>query len=555
MFMKPYLVPGFIRLLTVLLLAACSQAGNPTPAGLALAGGGGGTGAGGVGSGGTTISALLASGNTLAAKFPTMARLQLSVTGPGGTAGIPMQLNMPTNGQAIPIILPLGVPLTFTFDVFDAAGIYLGTGTSTLTLLAGVNPVIPVNVNPVAPGTPYVDPITGLTGPGPVLALTVSVMTGASQQPVANAVVSLGATGNVTALTNASGVVNFAGVPMPQDVHVFANGDGVSVLAFQGSALAVPMPESAAVPATVLVNSPAGPTLAAGELLDVYLTDGMMVQTIGGFAGDVSPLRNAAIYPMRGPVGISAMIENPGDLNPRPDHGLVVATAAGHHSILPLNMAVADPAVQAIYTPQGKRASVTMPVTGMPISYIDAQVFAINTGGLYHLVSHNDSTVLPANQRDLSIWPMPAISYVGHILASDTYAQSEAWQRRALAASLMTLPVTCPPVPSVSAATAASVSWIDSAAHAFDGFTVQLDQGLHRWQIFGLQTPFATAITLPTVPAAATSPLLTGVPATARVDEYVLDPAAGFLAASPDLWFLPRMLNERARSASFPFTP
>jgi len=250
MFMKPYRMPRVIRLLAMLLLAACSQAGNPTPAGLALAGGGGGAGVGGAGAGSTTISALIASGNTLAAKFPTMAILQLSVTGPAGTAGIPMQLNMPTNGQAIPIILPLGVPLTFTFDVFDAVGTYLGTGLSVLTLLAGVNPVIPVNVNPVAAGTPYVNPVTGLTGVGPVLALTVSVMSGASQQAVANAVVSLGSTGTVTALTNASGVASFVGVPMPQDVHVFANGDGVSVLAFQGSALAVPMPESAPVPAT-----------------------------------------------------------------------------------------------------------------------------------------------------------------------------------------------------------------------------------------------------------------------------------------------------------------
>ncbi len=80
---------------------------------------------------------------------------------------------------------------------------------------------------------------------------------------------------------------------------------------------------------------------------------------------------------------------------------------------------------------------------------------------------------------------------------------------------------------------------------------------LGRWLIYGLQVPFTLAhgITLPTVPAAAVNPLTTGVSAAARVDEFVLDPAAGFSTSSPELWYLPRMLNERARSAPIPFTP
>jgi len=78
---------------------------------------------------------------------------------------------------------------------------------------------------------------------------------------------------------------------------------------------------------------------------------------------------------------------------------------------------------------------------------------------------------------------------------------------------------------------------------------------LGRWLIYGLQAPFDTMITLPTVPAAAVNPLTTGISGTARMDEYVLDPAAGVSASSSDLWYLPRMLNERARSAASLYTP
>ncbi|RMF71250.1 MAG: hypothetical protein D6740_07020, partial [Alphaproteobacteria bacterium] len=148
-------------LLALGLLAACSQAGNPSPSGTALAGGAGG-GAGGSGAG-SSVTALISAGS-LSSRFPTMSRLQLSITAPAGTPGMPMQLNLPIDGQAVPLVLPVGVPLGFTFDVFDAAGNYLASGSQTKTLQANTNPVIPVNVNPVPPGIPYVDPITGLTG-------------------------------------------------------------------------------------------------------------------------------------------------------------------------------------------------------------------------------------------------------------------------------------------------------------------------------------------------------------------------------------------------------
>ncbi|MDQ6965712.1 MAG: hypothetical protein Q9M23_02175, partial [Mariprofundaceae bacterium] len=72
-------------LFCLLLLASCSQAGHPSAAGQAIASGssnlssasstGGGVGATG------SIVARIAGGTNLAAKFPAMARLQLSITG------------------------------------------------------------------------------------------------------------------------------------------------------------------------------------------------------------------------------------------------------------------------------------------------------------------------------------------------------------------------------------------------------------------------------------------------------------------------------------------
>ena len=113
------------------------------------------------------------------------------------------------------------------------------------------------------------------------------------------------------------------------------------------------MPEQTPLPATVTVNGTTGPTLQAGELLDVYLTDGMRVQAIGGTVGFTGPnWTSPAIVPMRGPVGISALIENGLDptLN-RPDRGLSLAQAPnGHHSVSPLNVAMADPYAQPRYT-------------------------------------------------------------------------------------------------------------------------------------------------------------------------------------------------------------
>ncbi len=540
---------SLIATCALLVLAACSQAGNPTQSGAALAGAGGGN-----GSTSTLATVLISSGSTLAQRFPTMARLQLSVTGPVGSSGVPRQLNLPIGGQSVPLLLPFGVPLVFTFDLFDAAGIYLASGTTTQTLLADGGLVIPVNVRAVAPGVSYVDPLTGLAGSGPVLSLTVSVSTGASQQPVAGAVVSLGASGAVTAVTDASGIASFNSVPLPQDVHVFANGDAVSVLGFQGTALAVPMPERTPQPATISINPPAGPTLAAGELLDVYLSDGMTVQGIGGMIGDSAAVRShRALMPMRGPVGISAIVENPLDISPRPDLGFLAASVpAGHHILAPVNAAIADPAVQPRLTPLLLTLSVP-PVSGLlPLAHVRADVFAVGAGGWYQLVSHKDNQLLPPNRRDISIWPVAANSFMLHALASDTYAESEVWQRAPLASAL-SAPAAWPPVPAVTAASAVSLAWADSAPHAWDGYVAELQQGAHLWRLFSFQP--GLALSLPSVPPAAVSPLLAGFATDALVREYRLDPAAGFSSMSPDLWYLPRMLSERASSASLTFIP
>ncbi len=256
---------------------------------------------------------------------------------------------------------------------------------------------------------------------------------------------------------------------------------------------------------------------------------------------------------MRGPVGVSAMIENPLDLTPRPDLGLAMASvAAGHHAASPLSLTLPDPATQPRYAPIGLSITAPVQVGGMqPTAVVSAEALADLGGGDFRFVSHKDNNLLAANRRDISIWPVPANGFVLHVSVTDTYASSEAWTR-ALTAGGLTPPLSYPPVPAVNA-TATSVAWTDPYAHAWDGFVVHLAQGPRIWNIHGLAA--GASVTLPTVPATATNPLSPGIAATASVDEYVLDPAAGFSVASPDLWYLPRMLDQRARSATVSFVP
>lgn len=507
--------------------------------------------------------ALIAGGTNLSAKFPTMARLQLSITGATNLTGVPQQLNLPLGGQSMPLTLPTGVPLTMTFDVFDAAGTYLGTGSAVTTLQINTRPVISVSVLPVAGSTAYVDPVTGLTGSGPVFGLTVSVVSGAGNQPLADAIVSLGATGSATATTNASGIASFTSFPSGTDVHVFSGGDAVSVLAFTGTSLSVPMPENTAVTAVVQINPPDGPQVTANELVDIYLTDGMNVQSIGGLLGDkTATFTSGAITPMRGPIAVTAMVENPSSTEPRPDLGLVSGVAVnGHSSVSPVNISLADPKAQALLSSIGQSITVGATPAGLGgVLTVSSDVYALQASGVWQITSHKTNAALPANQVDFTLWPASADSYVRHVKVSDnptaaSAAFTEEWQRvnPPLASNSFTIP-TLSPAPTVNTASATAVSWLDNGAPpAWSGYRVDLTQSGRLWRIFSFTT--GTSLTLPTVPAAATAPVQTGVSTQAQVAEFVLNAASGFTVTGPELWFLPRMLDTRATSAPLTYIP
>jgi len=553
----------FIAGLLVLLLLACTQAGSPGTAGQNIAAGG--AGAGGAGGGGAAglITTTLAADAALKIKFPTMARLQLTVTGAAGVVGIPLQINVPLNGASSSLQLPANTLLTMTFDVFDAVGTYLGTGSAQTTVIANVNPVIPITITAVAPGTVYINPLTVIGGGGVVIApvLSVNVVQAASLQPLVGATVMLGA-GVATAITDASGVASFSGITLPQDVHVFSTTQAVSVMQFAGSALTVPMPDISPVSTTVTIT-PIGPTLALPSyLLDVYFTDGMSVQAIGGVGGDAAAVRTGLLFPMRGPVAVSAMIEDPAGLTPKTDFGFGTLTVnTGHHATTPLLASIPDPALNIALTPVGQSIVINPAPTGLSsLLTVQAEVFAVTTaltGDAYSLISHKDNNTLPANRRDISIWPVTGSNaLMRHISVQDIYsAVSEAWQRElppVLGTSFATLPA-FPAVSSLQTATLAGASWIDGAgAPAWDGYVLELKQGARLWRVYGLQT--ATSVVLPAAPVGV-SPLLTGVAATATVMPFVLNPLAGFSVLSPELWYLPRMLDQRAKSAPLSFIP
>ncbi|MDX8401974.1 MAG: hypothetical protein R8K47_05020 [Mariprofundaceae bacterium] len=528
------------------LLSACQQAASPGAAGQQLAGAGNGAGSGGAGGG--LVRVLVSGGQGLQARFPGLARVQLTIADRANPHQVAIQLNLPTNGTPLPLNLPGGQPLDFTYDLFDAAGNYLAHGMAAASVTSGTS-VVPVQINAVPAGTPYVDPLTGVVVNGPVAGLTVSVFSGASMRPAAGAVVLLG--NGQQGVTDAAGIVNFISAPARGDVHVFAGGDAVSVLGFAGGALTVPMPEETPVSGRVTV-SPA-PTLAAGELMDVYLTDGMRVQPIGHAAGDASPVfASPGLQPMRGPIGITGLFERLADGGLRPDRGIALASAAGHDAFAPLAGALPDPYAQPRLTTvlDGYTAAAMPPGMG-PASSVTLEVFAVN-GTLWQFVSHKNNGVTPQNRREITIWPVPAAQYVWRASVTDGYAAVQAWRR---AASLANPPAWQWPAatPAVSAASAQAVSWADTGAEVWDGFEVELRQGVHVWRVYGLAA--ATQVVLPAAPAGAVPPLTPGIPATAQVREYSLDPAAGFDPANPDVWNLARMLRFRAISAPFAFVP
>ncbi len=538
----------WLLVLALSALAACQQAASPGAAGQQLAAG---AGAGANGGAAGAVQVLVSGGQRLQGKFPGVSRVLLTVADRAAPHKVAVQINLPVNGAPLPLNLPAGVTLDFTYDLFDAAGIWLASGSRAAAITQGAI-VLPVTLAGVPAGAPWVDPLTGNAVNGPVGSLTVSVFAGASMRPLPGAIVLLGSGQQLQA--DASGIANFVAAPARTDVHVFAGGDAVSVLGFSGNVLAVPMPESAPVGGSVTVTG--GPTLAANELMDVYLTDGMRVEGIGHPAGDASPLFAPLIAPMRGPVGVTGLIERVSDAGLRPDRGIARASAPGHDAAAPLAVALPDPAAQPRLTTVADAYAVAAMPPGMgAATLVELDVFAVS-GGVWQLISHRNNTLNPPSRRDISIWPAPASRYVWRAGVSDGYAFVQAWRS---ATALANPPAWAWPAatPKVTAAAvtggAPAVSWADTGAQVWDGYVVELTQGIHRWRVFGAGN--ATQASLPAPPAGAVSPLTPGIPASAEVWEYSLDPAAGFDAANPDLWHLPRMLRFRARSPAFAFTP
>ena|GEM_PF-2701018 len=551
-------------LLLLPLLAACAQAERPGAQGQNLAGGGAGVGNGGGAT--TSVVAYISGGGNLLARFPSLARLQLTVTGPAGTPGLPVRMNLPIDGSPAPVSLPLGVPLAIAFDCFDAAAapLYLANGNSIVTLQAGQSPLIPVNILAVAPGTVYVDPLLVVAPPPSIL--TVIVVDGASRQPLAGAVVALGAGGTPMGLTDAAGSITFNATGA-QDLHVFAGNRAVSVLGFAGTALVVPMPDPARPLATVSINGALGPTLSPAQLLDIYFTDGMSVAALGGVAGDLSALRTLAVPSMHGPIGVTLMVEDPLQITPKPDLGLrTYAIAADHYSAAPLLLAAADPYTAARQTTLGYSISIPATPTGMnPIVLTQQQVFGVQPNGEYLLLSHDDKALLPSNRRDFTVWPLATTSrFIGHTMVTDGYgAASERWESvlPPLAGASFAAAPTMTGVPTISAAAGGAVSWTDPAGALFSqGWTLEMQQGNRIWQVHSLGTAPSFLFPLQPAPVLSSAGVAArffdaGVAASAVVRRYQFDPAAGFNPAIPDLWYLPRMLLARGSSAPVAFMP
>ncbi|MDQ6967044.1 MAG: hypothetical protein Q9M23_08980, partial [Mariprofundaceae bacterium] len=293
------------------------------------------------------------------------------------------------------------------------------------------------------------------------------------------------------------------------------------------------------------------------------LTDGMTLQSIGGLLGDkTATFSSSTITPMRGPVAVTAMVENPASAEPRPDLGIVSGVAAnGHSSASAVNLSLADPKVQTKLTTVGQSITVAATPAGLGgVLAVSSDVYALQATGAWQITSHNANASVPANQVDFTMWPASASSYVRQVKVSDSTvatsaAYSEEWQRAnpPLGVASFTAP-TLSPAPTVNTASATAISWLDNGTPpAWSGYRVDLTQAGRLWQIFSFAS--GTSITLPSVPAAATAPLQTGVSAKAQVAEFVFNTASGFSTTAPDLWFLPRMLDRRATSVPLTYVP
>jgi len=575
-----FAAPTLVHALALaLMLNACSQATSPGSTGQALAANntanqGGATSL----AAGTLIPVNIASGTALLARFPGIAKLQLSITGAAGTAGLPVQLNIPTNNLPQTLSLPTGTNLNITFDAFDAAGAYLGTGNAISVLQANVSPVIPVNLNPVAAGTAYIDPLTianggggaGAGAGGGAITLTVSVDNAPSQQAISNATVVI-SSGLTSATTDVNGLANFTSLTLPQDVHVFSGKQALSIISFQGNSLQMNFTEFSPLTATVHVNSPTGPSLLPTWLMDIYLTDGINIYAFGGVNGDTTATRTIKLPSIRGPVAMSAFTEDTAQVTPKTDHGFLISrVTSGDSMATPLNTAITDPALEPPVVPQGDYITIASVPSGFSgIKNIRDDVFAaisgtaLAPGDIYALVSHDDKQVLPNNQRNISIWPAAnATSYIRRIEITDPYAaKSTAWQR--VAAPALTQPLTPPSfatlptfygAPVITQASLIQVAWTDwNSSPVWSGYIVEFSQGIDKsWKIYNFAP--SQILILP-VSFANFSPLIKGLTATVTVHLFLLDPTSGFNISQPDLWYLDRYLSHKVSSQPFTFIP
>ena len=549
-------MPARALLLALLaLVAGCQQARHPdTAAATQAAAGGGGAGSGGAAGAGALVATRIAvDGAALSARFPGLARLAVTAA-PAGAS--PVQADVPLSGGGATLALPAGAPTRFTFDGFDASGRWIAHGRGNATIANGT--VVPVRLQPPPAGTPYTDPLTGLSTTGPTHALTVEVVDEATHAPVSGAVV---VAGQAALPVDARGRVVFAALPAGAAVHAFApDGRAASVIGAAGR-VRLPLPLVGRALAVVDVNPPAGPGVNASTLADVYLTDGDRIAASGHAQGDAAArFVFPALAPMAAPIGVTAMIENPRDATPRPDRGLLATVSASPHTpAAPLTMQVGDPYARPRHAGLAWHLVLPAPPAGLPaIRLLDADVFAVGPGGVWQLASHKGGEITPPGERWTTAWELGAPAYAARVRASDGYAEVEARVR--LPAPLPP-PAQWPPFafpqahPVVQQATAASIRWADTPQPGnWDGFVVEIaQQGLVRWRIFGLAPPTG-ALALPAAPAQVQAPLKAGVPAEARVEAFVWDAAVGPVSAQDlEHWSATRRSGRaRPRSRSCP---
>ena len=545
--------PSALLLAAAVLFAGCQQAQHPDPATARLLGSGAGAGGGAGGTPPSVQVRIAVDGAALAARFPGLARLVLTAL-PAGSA--PVQVELPLVGGGSTLALPLGASTRFIFDGFDATGTWIAHGQSAAIVTGGI--VVPVQMQPPPPGTPYTDPFTGLRTTGPTHALTVEVVDEATHLPVPGAAVVVG---QAMLITDAYGQARLAALPADAAVHAFApDGRAASVVGAIGR-VRLPLPLVGRAQAFVKVNPPAGPTVDAYTLVDLYLTDGDRVAVAGHSLGDSTPrFVFPTLAPMAAPIGLTAMIENPNDATPRPDRGLLLATLSTPHApSAPLKTAMPDPYAEPRHRGMAWHVLLPAPPGGLAsMKTLTADLFAIQAGGAWEIASHRGSEITPAGECWTTVWDVGAPAYAARVRTSDGYAEVEA--RIRLPAPLPS-PALWPPLmfprahPVVQQATATTIRWMDAPQpEAWDGFIVEIaQQGIVRWRIFGLVPPTGT-LTLPAPPVQVPPPIQAGVQAEVRVETFAWDPSLGAIPAQDlEHWF--RNTGRRARSPVFAFVP